>query len=245
MRIVVRALPALAILVATAACDSTSQSNATTNASTNPRADGAAGGSLHVVIEDGGVLTTTVDAGLLTCNWVWAANCWKAILAPAIGCLPPYDWNNPVAGTLNADLTQCTYPNGQTVTLTGGFAPSFSVTSDAGGPCLSMDQYYNGFTVTTAAGTAAVWVNDPTETVFQQVLSVACDDGTVLTGGYIPYLENCGNSVTPGKYTSTGSASNPDGGGMPIESLSIGFIDDEYDDAGDTELVAFSCTQPY
>jgi hypothetical protein len=231
-------LLAVACLSANVACGSTSQNSDASNTS----ADASDARPANAMAMDGGgSANPTVDGGMLTCKWVLEPNCWKSTLAAAESCLPPFDPNNPSPGHLSADLSQCTFPTGQTVAFSGelGVAPSFSVTSDGGAPCLSMDQLPAGFTITTAAGTVGVSVDDPTLPVFGQVLTVTCPDGTSLSASYLQ-LVDCGNSVTPGKVTSTGTSSNPDGG-QPVYRISISFNDpgaNAYD-----AVVAFSCLQ--
>jgi hypothetical protein len=159
-------LVAVAGLSTIAACSASSQGGPSSSTSADAGLMAPDSGGLPSGTADGGSPSTgTGDAGILTCNWVFAPNCWKAVLEPAESCLPPFDPNNKIPGLLNPDLTHCTYPSGQTVNFPGGLKPgvpiAFSITSDAGAPCLSTTQSANGFTVTTDAGTVSVSVDPP------------------------------------------------------------------------------------
>ncbi|HSY25440.1 MAG TPA: hypothetical protein VK841_25120 [Polyangiaceae bacterium] len=167
----------MASLSVTAACGSTSHNGPPLGVSAN----GSDAGPAY----EGGLPSAALDGGVLDCAWVMGANCWKSTIGVAESCLPPFDPNHLGAGQLNADLTMCSYPTGQTVSFTGltvNAGPvTFAVMSDRGAPCLagamttSASEY--AFSATTTAGTVTYSVDSTMTTVM-----IACTDGTNVSG---------------------------------------------------------------
>jgi hypothetical protein len=185
-------LLAVGLVFVTAACGTTLENE--------PSSNRAADTGAEVAYDGGGA------GGAIDCNWLAGPNCWTSTLAVAGDCLPPYDPVNPIAGTFNASLTQCRYPTGQTVNLPGGLqtvsspnglqqntSGSFSVLSNTGAPCLSLEALPDGFTVTTAAGTLRVTLDPPDAGASDQTMTVVCPDGSsasaeLLSIGYCSHL---------------------------------------------------------
>jgi hypothetical protein len=185
--------------------------------------------------------TSPVDAGdasrapqVLDCAWASGPNCWKAVLAPAMSCLPPAS----DVGTISADGTTCTYATGTTVTFApplmvgqGAKLARFTVTT-GGSPCLTFaeNDAGTGGSVTTQGGTVSV-----TENVAAQSLTVTCADGSEYTG-YARELASCDAGVPSYGIGPPGSGQSADSG------LSHGGVGVSLNDTGAANpTVVFNC----
>jgi hypothetical protein len=215
-----------------AACGSSSPVGASTDrdagteASTDAGRSDDASGPVNDASEEAGVV------GVLDCAWTSGSNCWKATLAPAFGCLPP----TGAQGTMSADGTTCTYPDGTTVAfeppLTGnlGYDTISRFTVSTGNTaCLTLASGAMGSSWTTQAGTVAL-----VATQGGRGETVVCPDGTMFSGS-VMVLSACASGF-PSVDEGYGGTGNPDG------SMAHGRLTLSLNDTGaDGGTIVFRC----
>jgi hypothetical protein len=162
---------------------------------------------------------------------VRSANCWKAAVASAVGCLPPAGSK----GVYSADGATCTYPGGIVITFTPAMMLSemsnfsdYSLTKN-GAPCVQFARTNGDNTLTTPGGTVAF--SGHVDGGIVTDVAITCPDHTTYSGPTAP-LASCAGEL-PGFNdglggTTTGDAAfvgtfyvdlggaNSDGGSVPV-----------------------------